>query len=73
MENKLSDVQLAYEVSQLMYAPSNRKIAPLIWAIERLVLPPEMGAYTDKDVMRHLLPALQDAREKHSTKDDVPE
>jgi len=66
--DKLNDAQLAQEVAALMYAPSTRKIAPLIWAVERLIFPPELGAYTDKDVMRHLLVALREAREKHSTK-----
>ena len=70
-EAPLSDVQLAHEVCKLMYAPATRATAPLIWMIERLVLPPEVMGYSDKDILGYLLTALRERQKQLS--DSPPE
>ena len=65
-EAPLSDVQLAHEVCKLMYAPATRATAPLIWMIERLVLPAKVTGYTDKDILGYLLQALRERQKSLS-------
>jgi len=55
-----TDEDLAKEVSQIMYSPSDPdgKIAPLQFMLESLVLPEGVESYTDKEICQYLLNAL---------------
>ena len=67
-EYNLTDENVAQELAELCYANSNRETFPMQLFIEALVLPKNVGSYTEEEMKKYIFMFMKRFSQTHKPK-----